>query len=279
MDVLQEKYLNSDLNFMYNVFKLGENKVRLVGTGSMASQYFPADFDFLCVVKDKYTKKQAYIEFKNVITRLLNNPTLFFIEFKLQQNAEKGKDPVKHKLFKAEDLTPDFFGLYFTNVELCKIDAIIYLKNGLMKEVSCIYFFSSKPLVMADYIQGLLDDQKHYYDEGKYYKSLKRLMLSAKYATPPDKNLIILITNLFNSSVGRLYELDNEVAACIIYMNKYGDDKRVQAFINNIGLAAMPGSHLEDLSKSYQKIINEEALKLYKKYNLPVGHLPAGLRI
>ena len=277
MDILKEKYLKSDLNFMYNVFKLGNNPARLVGTGSMLSQYFPADFDFLCVVKDAptYTPTKAFEEFKKVIARLEAQPTLFFIEFKLQKNAEKGKDPEKYKLFNTKDIDNDFFQLNFSNVELCKIDAIVYLKNGLMKEVSCIYFFSNKPLVMADYIQGLLDDQVHYYKEKKYYKSLKRLMLSAKYETPPDKNLMIVITSLFNSSIGRLYELDNEIQACIIYMNKYGEDKRVKLFIRNIGLGNMPGEDLPKVSEAYQHIINSEALKLYKKYKLPVGNLPA----
>lgn len=274
MDVLKEKYLSTELNFMYNVFKFGNSPAQLVGTGSMSSQYFPADFDFLCAIKDKYNAEEAYQEFKNVLKRFMSRPNLFFIEFKLQKNAEEGKDQEKHKLFNIKDITQEFFTLYFNNVELCKIDAIIYLKNGLMKEVSCIYFFSSKPLVMSDYIQGLLDDQKHYVEEKKYYKSLKRLMLSAKYETPPDKNLMILITGLFNSYVGKLYELDNEIQACIIYMNKYGADKRVKMFIDNIGMSGMNPKDLEKVSKSYQNLYNGEALKLYKKYKLPVGKLP-----
>jgi len=130
---------------------------------------------------------------------------------------------------------------------------------------------------MDEYIKALLDDQKHYYDDGKYYKSLKRLMLSAKYENPPDKNLIITITSLFNSSVGQLYELDNQIQAAIIYMNKYKDknaQQRIKYFIRHIGLGDMNPNKLEEVSKEYQKIINGEALKFYKKYNLPVGHLP-----
>ena len=46
---------------------------------------------------------------------------------------------------------------------------------------------------MKTYIKALLDDQKSYYDEGKYYKSLKRLLLAAKYEDPSDKNLMVLI--------------------------------------------------------------------------------------
>jgi hypothetical protein len=273
MDVLEEKYLSRDLNFLLRVLKLGNNPLRLVGTGSMASQYYPADFDFLSPIKQKYTPEKLYTDFKKILDRIDENK-LFFIEFKLQQLPDKNKEIKKYKLFNKNELTQEFFGAYFNEkTELCKIDAIIW-HNGKFKEVSCIYFFSSKPLVMKDYIRALLDDQKQYYDSGKKYKSLKRLMLSAKYENPPDKNLIIAITRFFNSMVGQLYELDNIIQAGIIYRNKHGIDIKIKQFIRNIGMGNLDPNKLEELSKDYQNIINTEANKLYKLYKLPVGNLP-----
>jgi len=274
MDVLETKYLSRDLNFMYKVLDFNKNPIRLVGTSALASQYFPADFDFLCVVKNKLNVENTYKEFKKIFDRISKQDNFFFMEFKIQQLAEEGKEPEKHKIYKMEDLNLELFKVFFNNkTELCKIDCIIYY-NGVFKEVSCIYFFSSKKLDMNDYIKALLEDQQHYYDEGKYYKSLKRLMLSAKYESPPDKNLIIAITRFFNSAVGKLYELDNEVQAAIIYRNKLGDDQRVRIFIKNIGLDGMDPNKLEDLSKEYQNLINSEALRFYAFYKLPIGHLP-----
>lgn len=274
MDVLETKYLSTDLNFMYKLLQFNNNPVRLVGTGSMASQYYPADFDFLCQVKKRPNLQNTYKEFKRIIDNIYEKNNFFFIEFKIQQLAKGDKEPEKHKIFKRQDLTLELFQAFFNNdTELCKIDAIIFF-NGVFKEVSCIYFFSNKPLNMNDYIKALLEDQEHYYDEGKYYKSLKRLMLSAKYANPPDKSLIILITRFFNSMVGKLYELDNELQACEIYRGKFGDNERVKMFIRNIGLDGLEPSKLKDLSKDYQNLINGEALKFYSLYKLPVGHLP-----
>lgn len=273
MDVLEQKYLSTNLNFMLKVLQLGNNPIRLVGTGSMASQYYPADYDFLCQIKKKYTPETAFKDFNKILKQFDNN-RLFFIEFKIQQEA-KGKDePEKHKVFKIEDVNEDLFTAFFNEkTELCKIDAILW-NQGKFKEVSCIYFFQSKPLNMSEYIKALLDDGKHYYDDGKKYKSLKRLMLAAKYENPPDKNLIIVITRFFNSMVGKLYELDNMIQAAIIYMNKYGADDRIKMFMHNIGLAGVSPDKLESISKDYQAIINGEAEKLYKAYNLPVGSLP-----
>jgi hypothetical protein len=127
---------------------------------------------------------------------------------------------------------------------------------------------------MQKYSQVLLDDGKQYFESGKVYKSLKRLMLSAKYENPPDKNLIIAITRFFNSAVGQLYEVDNMLQACIIYMNKYGKDQRVRQFLVNIGLSGMNPDKIESLSKEYQKVINDQAMLFYKLYRLPVGELP-----
>lgn len=274
MDVLEEKYLPRNTSFLYKLLQLGNNPVKLVGTGSMSSQYYPADYDFLSKIETKYTPSKLYNDFKKIFNKI-DNQKLFFIEFKLQQEKIEGKnEQEKHKIFSVEDLTQNFFSAFFNeNTELCKIDCILF-ENGIFKEVSCIYFFSNKPLIRQDYVQILLDDQKQYYNAGKKYKSLKRLMLAGKYEDPIDKNLIITITRFFNSMVGKLYELDNIVQATIIYIDNFGIDLRVKQFINNIGLGNMNPNLLTSLSKEYQKIINDEADRFYKLYKLPVGKLP-----
>ena len=192
MDVLEQKYLSRDLNFLLKVLQLDDNPIRLVGTGGLASQYYPADFDFLCAVKKKYSSEDLNDAFQKILAQIDNNK-LFFIEFKIQQKQVGNKKQVKHKAFTKDEVNEEFFDAFFNeNTELCKIDCIIWY-DGKFKEVSCIYFFNTQPLDMPKYIQALLDDGKHYYEDGKVYKSLKRLMLSAKYESPPDKNLIIVI--------------------------------------------------------------------------------------
>lgn len=274
MDVLEEKYLSEQFRFLLSTLQLGNNPIRLVGTGSMASQDYPADFDFLCNVKQRYTPEKLNNDFQKIISRIDNKNKLFFIEFKLQQLAPEGTDPIKHKVFKLEDINEDFFIANFNrNTELCKIDAILYY-DGKFKEVSCIYFFGNKKLDMKKYIRTLLLDGKHYYEDGKIYKSLKRLMLSAKYSTPPDKNLIIVITRFFNSMVGKLYELDNVIQAGLIYMDKFGFDARMKMFIKNLGFGTLSPANLKKVSEQYQHLINSEAKRFYEFYNLPVGELP-----
>jgi hypothetical protein len=272
MDILEKSYPNKNIVSIMNILKYNKNPLELVGTGSMKSQYYPADYDFLSKITNKLGVKDSYIEFMNILHNIHQRDDLFFVEFKIQD-----KNDNKYKVFKIEDLTLQIFEKYFNeNLELCKIDCIVML-DGIFKELSVIYFFNPKKPVMSDYIQALLKDQKHYYDDKKYYKSLKRLMLAGKYESPPDKSLIMAITELFNSSVGALYQLKNEIDACIIFMDKYKDklnQKRVQLFIKNIGFDNLDRNQLEELSNEYGKLIDKEALKFYKMNKLKVSVLP-----
>jgi hypothetical protein len=124
------------------------------------------------------------------------------------------------------------------------------------------------------YIQTLLKDQVEYYKDKSYYKSLKRLLVVNKYLDPPDNNLIIAISNLFNSKVGELYQLKNIIDAGFIFYDKYHDDKLFNVFLNNIGLNGISKDNLKKLNEDYNKIINREGLKFYKHYNLKAGKLP-----
>lgn len=272
MNVLEKKYPQKNISNAVEILKFGLNKPELVGTGSLSSQYYPADYDFLCKIKTKYDNEKSYKLFKNIIDNFSQSNNLFFIEFKIQRNSEN-----KAKIYDPSEFTKEYFDANFDDkIELCKLDGIILL-DGLLKEISCIYFFKSEPLDREKYIKTLLDDQVSYYDDKKYYKSLKRLMLATKYKNPIDFKLINVITNLFNSSVGALYMLKNEIDACLIFAKKYNETPRgnkiVKMFIKNIGLGNLDVKKLESLSSEYGKLIDREALKYAKEHKLPVGEL------
>lgn len=271
MDILQEKYPTKKIVDVMEILKFGENPVKLVGTGSMASQYYPADYDFLSKIIFKYNKDISFELFKNILDDINNDNNLFFIEFKFQDINDN-----KYKIFNIKDFTKEVFDKYFNNIQLCKIDCIINIDN-IFKEVSCIYFFLNDEFDKKKYIKTLLKDQYDYFKEKNYYKSLKRLLIASKYEEPIDKSLIMAITQLFNSQVGVLYQLKNEIDAAIIFIDKYKgvlDNKRVKLFIKNIGLDNVNPKYLKDISDEYNKIIQREALKFYHYHNLKVNKLP-----
>lgn len=275
-NVLDEKILNKQDNYLYSVLKYKNSLPQLVGTSSLQSQLYPADIDMLCIVNKKpkgFNELQR--QFIKIFNKIKSYDNLFFIEFKLQNEI---KDE-KYKFYNINDVNGDFFKNHYIaeKMALCKID-LLQFKNNHFQEISCIYFFEPKELNIQSYINDLLSDQKEYYNEGKYYKSLKRLLVASKLQTPPNTNLIIGITNFFNSQVGKVYQLNNYIMACQIYIEKYGVDKRVKLFIRNIGLGNMNPSKLKDVESEYAKIYNSEALKFYKHFNLPVGEVAPFMR-
>jgi len=270
MDVLEKKYPQKNIRKLIKILTFNKNIVQLVGTGSMLSQWYPADFDFLSVITNKLNDYQTYQEFKKILNNINKEPNLYFIELKIQN-----KNGEKQKIYSIDKFDEKFFSDYYDDIklELIKIDLIIFLE-GKFKEVSIIYYFDNKPLDINSYIKNLLKDQKEYYDERQYYKSLKRLLVASKYKPVIDKNLIIAITQLFNSMTGQLYQIKNELDAGLIYYDKYHDDKLLKLFIDNMGLRGIKINQLKELSEEYGRIINREGEKFYELHKLKVGHLP-----
>lgn len=270
-NVLDEKILDNNNKYLYSVLKYKNNIPKVVGTSSLMSQNYPADVDMLCTLDVKPKGfNEVQRQFKIIFDRIKNTPNLFFIEFKLQ-NKEKDD---KYKFFSLNDVNGPFFRDHYdaSKIDLCKID-LLQFNQGMFQEVSCIYFFNKVNFEDLKKIYGseLLQDQIEKYDEGKYYKSLKRFMVACKVQDPPNLNPIIGITNFFNSYVGKVYQLNNYLMACQIYIDKFGVDDKVRMFLSNIGLKGLDPNKIDEISAEYDKLYNSEALKFYKHFGIPVG--------
>ena len=268
--VLDTKILDINNRYLYEVFKFKNSVPQVVGTASLKSQLYPADIDMLCVLDEKPKGfNEVQRQFIKIFNRMEAKENLFFIEFKLQNKNKEDK----YKFFDINDVDGDFFKNHYDadKIDICKIDIIQY-QNNKFQDVSIIYFFNKEKVDMESYYDSVLQDQKDYYDEGKYYKSLKRLMVSLKLQDPPNVNMIIGITNFFNSEVGRVYQLNNFITACLTYIEKYGMDERVKQFLEKFSLPDdATKKELEEMSKDFENLYNKEALKFYKHFKIPVG--------
>lgn len=268
MDVLENRYPSKQITHAVRLLRFGNQYPKLVGTGALASQLYPADYDLMVKLDKSSDPESVYAEFKRILGDIASTENLFFIEFKFQY-----VDGNKYKIYNIENFTKDNFIKNFHNVEYCKIDMIINVE-GHFKEMSCNYILGSTP---ADLTYMLLKDAEHYYEAGNYYKALKRILVATKYKRPVNRKLIVAITELFNSAVGDLYLVKNEIDACIIFLNKYSsklDQKAVKSFLSNIGMRDLSVDKLEALSTAYGDLINKEALKFFEKYNLSASKLP-----
>jgi len=269
MDVLENRYPSKEIAHAVRLLRFGNQYPKLVGTGALASQLYPADYDLMVKLgKSSGDPESIYEEFKRILKDIQSTENLFFIEFKFQY-----MDGDKYKIYSVADFTKNNFIKRFHDVEYCKIDMIINIE-GHFKEMSCNYIFGNTP---ADLTKLLLKDAEHYYESGNYYKALKRILVATKYKRPVNRKLIVAITELFNSAVGDLYLVKNEIDACIIFLDKYSsklDQKAVKAFLSNIGMRDLSVDKLKDLSTAYGDLINKEALKFFNQYKLSADKLP-----
>jgi hypothetical protein len=271
MDLLLEKqYSKPEIEKVIHILQFQNNKIELVGTAGLKRQFYPADFDFLTKIKFLKTKNM-YEEFKRILEDIQKEPNLYFIEFKFQN-----KDDSKNKIFKIEDFTKKNFYKYFKtkNIKYCKIDLIINVDyQNDFKEVSIIYFLTKKndkDITKEEYIQDLEDDFKELKQEGKYYKSLKRLFIISKLND--DYKRLTKLTLFFNSNFGKLYLLKNKLEAIEILLTTFKntvkeDDikKRIEYFLIQNKLKNLKIENIPNLIKDYNLILNKEGLKILKQ--------------
>lgn len=267
MSILEKQYPQLEIRSTLKILKFYDTPIELVGTSSLKSQRYPSDFDFMTKITKKYSNTKILMEFQQILSDILNDSTLYFIEFKFQN-----KSGSKFKLYNPDELNEQLFNKYFdiNQIDFIKIDLVININNANdFKEVSCIYFFNTdnKELSIDEYTANLKADQKELFNEHKYYKSLKRLLIIAKIND--DLKLMEKLTNLFNSAIGKLYVLKNQLDACMILLETHKKDKliqkRVEMFLTNNGLKGLKLNKIKDLSNDYDKLINEEGLKFYKE--------------
>ena len=114
------------------------------------------------------------------------------------------------------------------NSGITKLDLIYYLNNRFI-EFSIIYNFSSKDSIDEIKISLKYDILKYMID-GNYYKMAKRI-----FALTEDIELQDILTNLFNSDLGRLYLLNSDIKT-LIYLFENSDHlpyNRIKKEISN----------------------------------------------
>lgn len=265
--ILDNKILDKKEVYLYSVLKYNNKIPQLVGTSSLDSQLYPADIDMLCLVNKSKSYQRVQDTFKSIINKISKIPNLYFIEFKLQ-NLDKSE---KYKFYNSDNVNGDFFKNNYDSkkIDICKIDLLVFNQN-YFKEISCIYSFNDFKLIDTDiYIKTLLEDQKDYYKEGNYYKSLKRYMAACKMQEIPNVNIIVNISKLFNGPAGKLYQLNNYIMACNIYINKFGIDDKVQVIFDNLDVKNK--EEMDKLSNILYKQYTKAALDFIKMYKIPVG--------
>ena len=201
MDVLHEKRkLNSRIHDIVKKLKFKNSKINLAGSASLQSQRYFSDYDFNSVVKIKYKSSTIYDEFM----RILSNEELYFIEFKIEY-----LDGTKQKIFDLSKLKKNMF----KNINFVKIDYVLWFDYHF-KELSIVYIFNGSKYG----IDEVKKDYEELIQEGNNYKALKRLF--GIYKITNNKKEAVKLTKFFNSSFGKLYEVNSNLKTLLMMPNE-----------------------------------------------------------
>lgn len=268
MDITNKKPSSLIPVFIKNLvksLKIEKIKIELLGTASLESQYYYSDFDLysdISKIKSLYT---VYMNLNRIFDLKDNN--VYFKEFKVQLiNGEKYKYfelPVSiSKSIKRED------------VDYVKTDYVVFVDNQFT-DVSLIYNLNPLNKSKEEIIQLIRNDQKEFYDMGKYYKSLKRyfsiLNLQGKKA-----DMVKLTIGLFNTEYGKQYKICSNLGTIIDLVKQYGKKRKdindkIKANLRLFKLPInMSINDMEAYIKRESDIFNKKALEMYKKLNIKI---------
>jgi len=227
MDITQKRQVNEEQRIFVNAVRWDEGTpIELLGTGSQQAQLYPSDIDLFSAVKNvdvnANDSAEMYRKVQAVFDRAEDAGDMFFIEFKLQ-NVDGSKQKWYNTDFDEEELVAAA-----TNVDFLKVDYVVFLRgSNLFTELSSIYSFSPMPAVRT-LVRKIGADFAHYFQEGKVYKSLKRMY--SIYKLQGKKEKLVRLSTLFNSKTGFKYSLSSNLKAIELLLEHY-DDLAIQDLV------------------------------------------------
>ena len=242
MNILEKRKLKTELYDIIKNVEVFDTKLKLAGSASLRSMMYYSDYDFNCKIR---VRKQTpiYNEFKRILS--FSNDKLYFIEFKIEYI-----DGTKIKLNNVNDIKLNMF----KNISFIKIDYIVFL-DFVFKEVSIMYIFKENDMDTDDIIKKLTDDYSELINNGEKFKAMKRVF--SIYKIQKDHPNMKKLTSLFNSNLGKIYEINSNLKTILLLKTMYDDPltmKRIE--INLKFLKIDPNDDLNKIIKENDKVLN-----------------------
>jgi len=232
MDITQLRQIGQDILPFVNAMQWdARTPIQLLGTGSQQAQQYPSDIDLFSGIKE--TAPDDVRGLYNHMTTIFENANaigdMYFIEFKLQN-----LDGSKQKWFNTEFSQNDLASAVPTGgvIDFVKVDYVIFIRDrNLFTELSSIYSFSRMPPV-RQLIGKIGGDFYGYFNDGNYYKSLKRMY--SIYRLKGKKAKLVELSTLFNSSTGYKYSISSNLKAIKLLLEHYSTVSIVNAVRANL---------------------------------------------
>jgi hypothetical protein len=250
---------SDDFKRIVKLLTIGKCKLQLLGSASLSSQRYYADYDLVCFQTDLY---KMFTSVKQVIESIKKDPSLYFIECKIQ--SKKGK---KVRWTPKKELTKEEFDDAMKDIDYLKIDLVAWC-DSQFTEVSCNYYPKPPSFTTEMYVDDLKKDIKGLSREGQWFKILKRYF--SIYRALKQKDKLIELTKIFNGELGQEYKVISNLKTICLLLNHYHDQttiKKVEVNLKDLKLEeSIPNvnTYVERRLRS----LNSKAKKLYPDFNL-----------
>jgi hypothetical protein len=192
MDILARREPPQELLKFISKLTWKPNKMMLLGSASLESQKYYADFDLVSYITKNRDK--PFDTLYKILSKTMKTKGMYFIEGKIQVS-----DKNKKRFYKLEDLKEEMFEKTF---QFIKLDYVIKI-GTLFYELSINYTFESSS-TKEEIIKAIEKEEKELIIDGEFYKALKRRFSIAKLKK--DKPTMVKLTKLFNSPTGEMYK-------------------------------------------------------------------------
>jgi len=263
MNLLEEKdkIQLRDLYYLFDILQYDNNKVNLVGSSSLKSQYYFSDYDFNTTIRKKQKPTEIMGKIEDILKEMNNDENNYFIEMKIEYNDDKNK----LKIFEYNDIKNLNIEDY-ENVNIIKLDYIVKFDYEFV-EVSMIYNFSNTKKSKRQLINHYNDDIKELKKDNNYFKVLKRIFSIKRLDFYNNKDDLVKLTKFFNSNFGKMYKIISNLKTIKILLDNYNNKKIIKQVINNLKIYNI--YNIEEINKyinKYSKIYNKEAKAIYNGF-------------
>lgn len=261
---------DDNLDVYLKSFQFKDYEVNIKGSSMLKYNKYFGDYDLYTYI-GKHNKYTTYItktttidelfdEFLKIIKNTINIKDSYFIEFKI------GNESDTIILTKIKEITLKKFTSIikkFKELKYIQIEFINFVNDRFITMTSD-YFFYAKPsftILQKDLKDGIIK----FLERGDYYKVLKRIFntyqIKHEFNKKYDKNNVQYISDIFNSSLGKMVVVLSNLRCIIKLRQQYSHNERVKE------LCKKNLKYIGYKSNSTMKMIKGDEKELYENIN------------
>ena len=252
---------NNKTRKVFNLLSIN-GKYNVIGSANNSDILYNSDVDLETHTDGKIDN--IYQKFKQIFRESKENETVFITDFKC---GTYNNEPLRwayndmvngYKLLNDHKIT---FVDALQMKEMVKLDMIVLVDNAFI-ELSDNYYFKVdgkplyKPITMKQIQFDLEKDSKVCFDEGRYFKYLKRMYSLAVMKN--NKKIIILLNSYFNSIVGLCYKCSSDLEILELLLDCKFRKVKIDDVHNNLQAIKQKLSSCREIEhKSFSKAIDD----------------------